>query len=82
MALLQISSWQAVQFQVNYDYTRLNVESRALVGGGQGDNADSGDNNRPSSSSSSSTVVNSSLTKFLGWWAISEYSTKTDCTCS
>ena len=36
---------------VNYDYTRLNVESRVLVGEGQGDNADTGDNNRPSSSS-------------------------------
>jgi NTE family protein len=47
---------------VNYDYTRLNVESRALVGGGQGDNADSGDNNRPSSSSS--TDGNSSLRSF------------------
>jgi NTE family protein len=36
---------------VNYDYTKLNVESRALVGGGQGNSADTGDNNRPSSSS-------------------------------
>jgi NTE family protein len=35
---------------VNYDYTKLNVESRALVGGGQGDSADTGDNNKPSSS--------------------------------
>ena len=46
---------------VNYDYTRLNVETRVLVGGGQGDNADSGDNNRPSSSS---TNGNSSLRSF------------------
>jgi NTE family protein len=45
---------------VNYDYTRLNVESRALVGGGQGDNAASGDKNRPSSS----TDGNSSLRSF------------------
>ena len=38
---------------INYDYTRLNVETRVLVGGGRGDNADTGDNNRPPSSSSS-----------------------------
>lgn len=37
---------------VNYDYTRLNVENRVLVGGGQGDNVDTRYNNRPSSSSS------------------------------
>jgi NTE family protein len=30
---------------VNYDYTKLNVETRALLGGGQGDRADTGDNN-------------------------------------
>ena len=36
---------------VNYDYTKLNVESRVLVGEGQGDSADTGDNNRPPSSS-------------------------------
>jgi NTE family protein len=35
---------------VNYDYTKLNVESRALVGGEQGNSADTGDNNRASSS--------------------------------
>ena len=35
---------------VNYDYTRLNVEKRVLVGGGQGDNPDTGDNNGPPSS--------------------------------
>ena len=34
---------------VNYDYTKLNVESRAMVGD---DIADTGDNNRPSSSPS------------------------------
>jgi len=44
---------------VNYDYTRLNVECRVLVGGGLGDDADSGDNNRPSSSN-----VNSRLRSF------------------
>src|SRR5436309_363576 len=31
---------------VNYDYTRLNVETRALALEGQGDNSDMGDNNR------------------------------------
>ena len=46
---------------VNYDYTRLNVENRVLVGGGQGDNVDTGDNNGPSSSSSNG---NSSLRSF------------------
>ena len=46
---------------VNYDYTRLNVETRVLVGVGQGDNADTGDNNRPSSSSSNG---NTSLRSF------------------
>ena len=35
---------------VNFDYTRLKVESRVLVDGGQGDNAYAGGNNRPSSS--------------------------------
>lgn len=39
---------------VNYDYTRLNVESRVLVGGGLAENADTGDNNRPSSSNGNS----------------------------
>ena len=42
---------------VNYDYTRLNVENRVLVGGRQDDNADTGDNNRPPSSSSSRLVI-------------------------
>jgi NTE family protein len=37
---------------VNYDYTKLSVESRVLDGGGQGD---TGDNNRPSSSPSTRT---------------------------
>ena len=46
---------------VNYDYTRLNVESRALVGEGQGDSADTGDINRPSSSPS---TRNNSLRSF------------------
>lgn len=45
---------------VNYDYTRLNVENRVLVGEGQGDNLDTGDNNGPSSSSNG----NSSLRTF------------------
>jgi predicted acylesterase/phospholipase RssA len=31
---------------VNYDYTRLNVETRVLVDRGQGDNVDTGDNDR------------------------------------
>jgi NTE family protein len=42
---------------VNYDYTRLNVENRVLVGGGQGDNVDTGDNNGPSSASSSNGTI-------------------------
>ena len=45
---------------VNYDYTRLNVENRVLVGGRQGDNVDPGENNRPSSSLNG----NSSLRSF------------------
>ena len=45
---------------VNYDYTRLNVESRVLVDGGQGDSAGSRDNNSPPSSSN----ANSSLRSF------------------
>lgn len=44
---------------VNYDYTKLNVETHALVGGGQGDSADTGDNNKPSTS-----VGNNSLRSF------------------
>ena len=48
---------------VNYDYTRLDVENRVLVGGGQGDDAVTGDKNRPPSSSSSSNG-NSSLRSF------------------
>ena len=42
---------------VNYDYTRLNVESRVLVDGEQGNNAGSGDNNRPSPSSNAAYAV-------------------------
>jgi NTE family protein len=38
---------------VNYDFTKLNVESHVLVGEGQGDSAGTGDNNRPPSSSNS-----------------------------
>jgi NTE family protein len=34
---------------INYAYTKLNVESRAMVGEGHGDSADNGDNNMPSS---------------------------------
>src|SRR5215831_9123309 len=41
---------------VNYDYTRLNVETRALGVGGQGGNADMADNNQPSSSNSSDSL--------------------------
>ena len=44
---------------VNYDYTRLNVENRVLVGEGQGDNEDTGDNNRPSSSSNGTSGLRS-----------------------
>jgi NTE family protein len=39
---------------VNYDYTRLDVETRVLVGGGQADSSDTGDSIRPPPSSSSS----------------------------
>ena len=46
---------------VNYDYTKLNVESRALVDEGHSDSADTGDNNRPSSSPS---IRNNSLRSF------------------
>src|SRR5262245_1977650 len=49
---------------VNYDYTKLNVESRVLVGGGQGDDAGTGDNIISPASSSSSLNVNSSLRSF------------------
>jgi NTE family protein len=48
---------------VNYDYTRLNVESRILLGGGQDDNTDTGNDGRPSSSYSISNS-NSSLRSF------------------
>ena len=41
---------------VNYDYTKLNVETHALVGGGQGDSADSGDDIKPSSSGSNNSL--------------------------
>ena len=54
---------------VNYDYTRLKVETRTLVGGGQGDYADTGDSNSPSSSSSSKRQYQFAL--FLGRWTIS-----------
>ena len=47
---------------INYDYTRLNVETRVLTGGGQSDNENTGGNNRPSSSSSSNS--NTSLRSF------------------
>jgi len=46
---------------VNYDYTRLNVETRVLHDGGQGDVAVTGVNNGPPSSSSNR---NSSLRSF------------------
>src|SRR5712692_6355600 len=38
---------------VNYEYTRLNVETRTLAVAGQDDNADIGDSNRPSYSNGS-----------------------------
>ena len=41
---------------VNYDYTRLNVETRTLAVGGQGDNADIVDSNRHSSSNGSNSL--------------------------
>jgi len=41
---------------VNYDYTKLMVESRAMVGDGQDENADTGDNNRHSSPNCSSSL--------------------------
>jgi predicted acylesterase/phospholipase RssA len=41
---------------VNYDYTRLNVETRTLAVEGQGDKTATEDNNRPSSSNSSSSL--------------------------
>ena len=44
---------------INYDYTRLKVETRALVGGGQGDYADTGDGNSPSSSSNGNNSLRS-----------------------
>jgi len=44
---------------VNYDYTKLNVENRVLVGVGQGDNADTGDNIGPSSPSNGNTSLRS-----------------------
>ena len=44
---------------VNYDYTRLNVESRVLVDREQGDNAGSGDNNRPSPTSNANSGLRS-----------------------
>jgi NTE family protein len=47
----------------NYDYTRLNVENRVVMGGGQEDNANTGDNIRPPPSSSPSNG-NSSLRSF------------------
>ena len=43
---------------VNYDYTKLNVESHVLVGEGQGDSAGTGENNRPPSSPSSPSSSN------------------------
>ena len=44
---------------VNYDYTRLKVETRVLTGGGQSDNEDTGGNNRPSPSSNSNISLRS-----------------------
>jgi NTE family protein len=41
---------------VNYDYTRLHVETRVLVGGGQDNNTDTGDNNGPPSSNGNSSL--------------------------
>ena len=44
---------------VSFDYTWLNVESRVLVDGRQGDNEDAGDKNRPNSSSNGNTSLRS-----------------------
>ena len=41
---------------VNYDYTRLNVETRTLAEGGQDDNAATEDNNRTTSSNGSTSL--------------------------
>jgi hypothetical protein len=41
---------------VNYDYTRLNVETRTLAVEGQGDKTDTEDNNRATSSNSSTSL--------------------------
>jgi NTE family protein len=41
---------------VNYDYTRLNVETRTLAVGGQDDNAAMENNNRPTSSNGSTSL--------------------------
>ncbi|MFZ0512480.1 MAG: hypothetical protein WAM14_12805, partial [Candidatus Nitrosopolaris sp.] len=41
---------------VNYDYTRLNVETLAITMEGQGSNINLGDKNRPSSSNGSNGV--------------------------
>jgi NTE family protein len=41
---------------VNYDYTRLNVETRTLAAEGQNGNASMVDNNRPSSSNGSTSL--------------------------
>ena len=60
---------------VNYDYTKLNVETRVLVDGRQDDNADSGDNPRPYSSNG-----NTSLRSFWDGGLLAEYATKTDYT--
>jgi hypothetical protein len=43
---------------VSFDYTRLNVETRVLHDGGQGDDAVTGDSNRPPSSSPVNTPYN------------------------
>ena len=49
---------------VSFDYTRLNVESRVLVDGGQGDNAYDGGNNRLALTGAPSSNDNTSLRSF------------------
>ena len=44
---------------INYDYTRLNVETRVMYDVGQGDDVVTGNNNRPSSSSNSNISLRS-----------------------
>ena len=57
MASSQISYLASCSVPVNYDYTRLNVETRTLAVEGQGEDTVSEDSNRPTSYSNSSTSL-------------------------